>query len=59
MKVQRYKHSQNQHKMTNTELLEKLQHDLRKLNTNYETHAMIERIIQAYKAEVSKDEENS
>lgn len=45
--------------MTNTELLEKLQSDLRKLNTNYETHAMIERIIEAYKAEVSKDEENS
>ena len=45
--------------MTNTELLDKLQHDLRKLNTNYETHAMIERIIQAYKAEVSKDEEKA
>jgi len=59
MKVQQYKHSQNQHNMTNTELLEKLQQDLRKLNTNYETHAMIERIIQAYKAEVSKDVENS
>jgi hypothetical protein len=45
--------------MTNTELLEKLQQDLRKINATYETHAMIERIIQAYKAEVSKDVENS
>ena len=45
--------------MTNLELLETLQKDLRKLNTNYETHAMIERIIQAYKAEVSKEQENS
>lgn len=45
--------------MTNIELLESIQRDLRKINATYETHAMIERIIQAYKAEVSKDEENS
>lgn len=45
--------------MTNIELLEAIQRDLRKINATYETHAMIERIIQAYKAEVSKDEENS
>lgn len=42
--------------MTNLELLDKLQNDLRKVNATYETHAMIERILQAYKAEVSKDE---
>ncbi len=41
--------------MTNIELLEKLQQDLRKLNTNYETHAMIERIIQAYKLSIEND----
>ena len=45
--------------MTPLELLEAIQNDLRKLNVNYEAHAMIERIIQAYKAQVSKDEENS
>ena len=45
--------------MNNIELLESIQKDLRKINATYETHAMIERIIQAYKVEVSKDEENS
>lgn len=45
--------------MNNLELLESIQKDLRKINATYETHAMIERIIQAYKAEFSKDEENS
>ena len=43
--------------MTITELLDALQKDLRKINATYETHAMIERIIQAYKAQVSKDTE--
>lgn len=41
--------------MTTTELLNSLQQDLRKLNTNYETHAMIERIIQVYMKKVKQD----
>lgn len=41
--------------MTNTELLKQLQQELRKLNTTYENHAMIERIIQVYMDKVSKE----
>ena len=44
--------------MTNIELLEALQNDLRKLNVNYEAHATIQQIIQAYKLRIenSKDD---
>jgi len=44
--------------MTNTELLEALNQDLRKLNVNYEAHATIQQIIQAYKLRIenSKDD---
>ncbi len=44
--------------MTNIELLEALNQDLRKLNVNYEAHATIQQIIQAYKLRIenSKDD---
>ena len=38
--------------MTTTELIEAIQQDLRKLNTTYEAHLMIERIIQMYRNKV-------
>jgi hypothetical protein len=38
--------------MTTIELLESLQNDLRKLNVNYEAHATIQQIIQAYKLRI-------
>jgi hypothetical protein len=44
--------------MTNTELLEALNQDLRKLNVNYEAHALIQQIIQSYKFRIEKDEQN-
>ena len=44
--------------MTNLELLEKLQNDLRKLNTNYEAHAMIQQIIQNYKVRIENEQDN-
>ena len=44
--------------MTPIELLESLQNDLRKLNVNYEAHALIQQIIQSYKLRIEKDEKN-
>jgi hypothetical protein len=44
--------------MTPIELLEAIQNDLRKLNVNYEAHAMIQQIIQNYKLRIEKDEQN-
>ena len=44
--------------MTPIELLESLQNDLRKLNVNYEAHALIQQIIQSYKLRIEKDEQN-
>jgi hypothetical protein len=43
--------------MTNIELLEKLQQDLRKLNVNYEAHAMIQQIIQNYKLRIENEQQ--
>lgn len=43
--------------MTPIELLESLQNDLRKLNVNYEAHATIQQIIQAYKVRIENDTE--
>ena len=40
--------------MTNIELIEAIQQDLRKINTTYEAHLMIERIMQMYKSKVSE-----
>jgi hypothetical protein len=42
--------------MTNLELLELLQNDLRKLNVNYEAHATIQQIIQAYKLRIENEQ---
>lgn len=44
--------------MTNTELLESLQNDLRKLNVNYEAHALIQQIIQSYKLRIEKEQDS-
>ena len=44
--------------MTNIELLEKLQQDLRKLNVNYEAHALIQQIIQSYKVRIESEQDN-
>ncbi len=44
--------------MTNTELLEALNQDLRKLNVNYEAHAMIQQIIQSYKLRIENEQDN-
>jgi hypothetical protein len=44
--------------MTQLELLEALNQDLRKLNVNYEAHALIQQIIQSYKLRIEKDEQN-
>lgn len=44
--------------MTNTELLEALNQDLRKLNVNYEAHALIQQIIQNYKLRIENDQQN-
>jgi hypothetical protein len=44
--------------MTNTELLEALNQDLRKLNVNYEAHALIQQIIQSYKLRIEKEQDS-
>ena len=44
--------------MTPLELLEALNQDLRKLNVNYEAHAMIQQMIQSYKLRIENDEQN-
>jgi hypothetical protein len=44
--------------MTPIELLEAIQNDLRKLNVNYEAHAMIQQIIQNYKLRIENDQQN-
>jgi hypothetical protein len=44
--------------MTNIELLEAIQNDLRKLNVNYEAHAMIQQIIQNYKLRIENEQQN-
>ncbi len=44
--------------MTPLELLEAIQNDLRKLNVNYEAHAMIQQIIQSYKLRIENDQQN-
>ena len=44
--------------MTNLELLEALNQDLRKLNVNYEAHALIQQIIQNYKVRIENDQQN-
>ena len=44
--------------MTNTELLEALNQDLRKLNVNYEAHALIQQIIQSYKLRIEKERDS-
>jgi hypothetical protein len=43
--------------MTNIELLEAIQNDLRKLNVNYEAHAMIQQIIQNYKLRIENEQQ--
>lgn len=43
--------------MTNLELLEAINQDLRKLNVNYEAHASIEFIIKKYYSIIKKDED--
>ena len=44
--------------MTQIELLEAIQNDLRKLNVNYEAHALIQQIIQNYKVRIENDQQN-
>ena len=44
--------------MTPLELLEALNQDLRKLNVNYEAHAMIQQIIQSYKLRIENEQDN-
>jgi hypothetical protein len=44
--------------MTPLELLEAIQNDLRKLNVNYEAHALIQQIIQNYKVRIENDQQN-
>ena len=44
--------------MTNLELLESLNQDLRKLNVNYEAHATIQQIIQAYKLRIENGKDD-
>jgi hypothetical protein len=44
--------------MTPTELLEALNQDLRKLNVNYEAHALIQQIIQSYKLRIEKEQDS-
>ena len=43
--------------MTPLELLEALNQDLRKLNVNYEAHAMIQFIIKKYYSIIKKDQD--
>jgi hypothetical protein len=43
--------------MTNLELLEAIQNDLRKLNVNYEAHATIQQIMQAYKLRIENKQD--
>ena len=45
--------------MTNKELLEGLSQDLAELNATKKTHIQIERILQAYKQEVAKGENDA
>ena len=44
--------------MTPIELLEAIQNDLRKLNVNYEAHALIQQIIQNYKVRIENEQDN-
>jgi len=44
--------------MTPLELLEAIQNDLRKLNVNYEAHALIQQIIHSYKVRIENDQQN-
>ena len=44
--------------MTPIELLEALNQDLRKLNVNYEAHALIQQIIQNYKVRIENEQDN-
>lgn len=44
--------------MTPLELLEAIQNDLRKLNVNYEAHALIQQIIQSYKVRIESEQDN-
>ena len=44
--------------MTQLELLEAIQNDLRKLNVNYEAHALIQQIIQNYKVRIENKQDN-
>lgn len=44
--------------MTPLELLEAIQNDLRKLNVNYEAHALIQQIIQNYKVRIENEQDN-
>jgi hypothetical protein len=44
--------------MTQLELLEALNQDLRKLNVNYEAHALIQQIIQSYKLRIEKEQDS-
>jgi hypothetical protein len=44
--------------MTQLELLEAIQNDLRKLNVNYEAHALIQQIIQNYKVRIENEQDN-
>ena len=44
--------------MTPLELLEALNQDLRKLNVNYEAHALIQQIIQNYKVRIENEQDN-
>lgn len=43
--------------MENTELLDNLHTDLKKLNISYEAHAQIQNIMQAYRQQLSQMEE--
>lgn len=43
--------------MDNSELLTKLHEDLKKLNVNYDAHAIIQNIIATYKAQLAKMDE--
>ena len=44
--------------MTQLELLEAIRNDLRKLNVNYEAHALIQQIIQNYKVRIENEQDN-
>ena len=40
--------------MTNTELINAIEKDLRKVNANYESHAQIQSILNAYRKQVEE-----